>query len=306
MKYMNLYSIRPIIYLSNIFATAPIYNLKTQEYFCIKLHSFYATFVLLILTSMCIWSMQGRYRYNYKLMTTSAIVLDVLSFVTILILNCLSIIKLVLSSKNGFRKFFTSLMCFDRKSQIPTIESISWWFIFEITFCHAYFIIFCITDTMLWGTYFDISYYKYYLFRYVQYYQFIILTFLIAQYARLITDRYKHINDLLSKSSVILKPLSTWNEHSKVMEYNDEIQFSNVKRVHFLYTDLTNIVDLFNNIFGEMLFLFAFNIFIGLLEPLNIMLGQTMSVAVVNGLNGRKFVIFDTSLWAGLFLVSKT
>lgn len=289
---------RPIFYLSNLFATAPVYSFKSQECLCSKVHSIYSILILITILIMCTWSIDGRYRYVYKYMKSSAIILDFLSFLTLMILNCLATLKLVLLPHNLFRQFLNTLRMFDCKSRIPLMDYIPRCFVIEMFTYQIYFILFCIIDTIFWLKSYDIFYFKYYLFRYVQYYQFITLGFLITQYAKLITDRFKYINDLLSNS----KKQSVLSE-SLLLEKRLLIEYNNIKKAHVLYVDLTAIVEMFNKVFGEMLLLFSFAITIGLLEPLNLMLSQALTYEQVDHIYDGTIFYVTTILWSGLFLV---
>lgn len=297
-KYKDIKSIRPIFYLSNVLATAPTYSFKSQECSFAKLHCIYSMFILILVLIMCLWSIQGRYSWNYKAMKATMITLDMLSFITLLILNCLSILKLVLWPDNKFRKFLNLLRLFDAKSHIPVIDHIPGCFIIEMCFYQMYLIGFYVCDSMFWLTHFHISYFKYYLFRYVQYYQCVTLGFLITQYAKLITDRFKYINDMLKTSKKI-----SGDNISYLTDKKHLIDYNNIKRAHILYNDLCIIVDLFNTVFGGMLLLITLSFVIGLLEPLNLMMYYALNVGQFDILTGGTHMYLLTALWAGMFLV---
>lgn len=268
-EYVSVQSIKHFYCLASILTVAPVFNFMKNTCYSSKRYIFYSLLWCISGIGLTIFAFIGRLENSYAFMTIPTIFLDIVSlhlnaFVTIYVT-----IMLTIKRKKKFENFVDNLIKFDNKSNTPLLEKPRLEFYIKLILYHLLFISFCLSDTFMWNRRLGFRVMRYYLSRYIQYYQFITFSFLFYNYAKLIRDRFVHLNDILVNTVTVSNQLYLMHDAPQ-KDLIKKVEETSIKKIIDLHLLLCDCVNLFNEIFGTVVFLMCITIIVGLLQPINI------------------------------------
>ncbi|KAG5873900.1 hypothetical protein JTB14_005511 [Gonioctena quinquepunctata] len=136
----------------------------------------------------------------------------------------------------------------------------------ELLFYHIIILTIFVYDAYVWCTNYKWIIFRFCLFRYINFYHCIITMLVVLHFASALSGRYKRINKLLVKSNDLHNIINSFIPKGNTKQINN---LKSIKEVTDYYLLLSEMVDMFNRLFGWQIFLVTENIIFLLLDVAN-------------------------------------
>ncbi|XP_018560789.1 uncharacterized protein LOC108903183 [Anoplophora glabripennis] len=269
--------------------TPPLDETKNTKWF-----KYYAVGIMAFIVLGSSSSLYGIIVYFLPLFKATNIVLRTISMIALTILNVITILVCLLNSKtwNTFVNLFKYVDEKLNRGNIPVQRKN--FLRMEILLSH--FIIFCIFgyDAYVLYSNYGWKYVRFCLFRYVNCYHGTITALILVHFASALRARFRKINNMLIKSNDLHNIINNFIPKYAPERINN---LKSIKEVTDYYLLLSELVDMFNKLFGWQIFLMTENIIISLLEVLNsLMLSIDYTQVTTDARHDFRTIMFLASL----------
>lgn len=267
----------------------------------IKWFKYYALGIMTLMILGSSSSLYGIIVYFLPSFKPTNIVLRTISTIALTVLNVITILVGILNGKtwNTFLNLFEYVDDKLNKGNIPVQKKN--YLQMEILLSH--FIIFSIFgyDAYVLYSNHGWKYFRFCLFRYVNCYHVTITALILVHFASALRARFKKINNMLIKTNDLHNIINNFIPKYAPKRINN---LQSIKEVTDYYLLLSELVDMFNKLFGWQIFLMTENIIISLLEVLNsLMLSIDYTQVTTDARHDFRTILFLASL-SLVFIVS--
>ncbi|XP_017776024.1 PREDICTED: putative gustatory receptor 28b [Nicrophorus vespilloides] len=268
----NIRSLETLHTLCKTMAILPPVNLCNVEDY--KSKYLYGSAAACLLLFSYVYTIYGKIVYVQKTMSVTGFVIDVGSDLTLIVANLISIVGINLMNGNIVSIFLTNMKKIDidfqyipSESKHPNIR-----FVMEMVLIHIYMIIFFTYNLYTWMSTLGMHIYKFFFLKDFQSYYIIVLAMLLRNYAYAIKYRMEVLNGILTRGE--------WSQTNNICaNYSGSAsakiktkQQWTLKKITKQFTNLTNLIDLYNKIFGWQFVSLYIVIVFNLLLPINLAL----------------------------------
>lgn len=261
-KDLDINYIFDLLKLTEKLALTPHLDKEKQE---MKSYKYYHLIVIASLAFVCAFSVYGIVVYFFPFFTTTNAVLRLLSVLGMSVLNIVSIVVAAVNVEtwNCFLKRFSFL---DKKLKYKSSKNSGKMWKFQIIINN--FAVFCLFgyDAYVWYYNYHWELFRYYILNYVNYYLCIMTILVILHFASALAARYKKINSLLIKSNDL------HNIFNSLIPIKGSERLNNLKSIREVtdyYILLSDLVDMFNILFGWQILFITELVIVILLEVFN-------------------------------------
>lgn len=295
-KEYDINLIKNYYYFSNILGLAPIYSFKESKLIHPNLYRIYVMILSTTLFLYYVYSTYGMYlQFSNGQATKIVFALELILF---FLMNFICVYGMFKSTyKRGiiWMNFLNEIIKYDSGLNVENIEGKN---VRTEVIGQIFFIIFLIVYKGLWwdlkGFYFE----QYYLIEIIEYLYVYTIIVLASKFALSLKKRFKIYNELITRKiketnneiSVIfhenkielkLSGLELKDEKCKTKEINvksgrnfDKFKKNNLKtkeKTHYinLFSNLSNLVELYNLNFGSLILIYLGRLLVGLLDAIN-------------------------------------
>lgn len=303
-------STRNIILLhkfARCFGLTPTDGLSTKH---TRVKSKVFSFLLLtLLLSGYLYSIQGRFRYNYPMIMPSAMITDFMSYTMICLSNVASILEIGIVKCDKLKSFVTKIEKINKMTEETRSRKKSQvFFLLEFVLLHTHITLYISAASYYFVTYFY-YFFKYFGLQFLQQYLVVVLVLLIHNcvmslkysFKNVNADLVRHVRNYINFNTARNVKMKRSCSNLSVIHARDDFHgndFHGVVRTYLELLDLTNIC---NDVFGYQMLILMGKIFTDMLVPLNFMtyfVPRNMAEDMLINLN-----IFCV-LWSTLGMVS--
>ncbi|CAH0564899.1 unnamed protein product [Brassicogethes aeneus] len=257
--------INRVLPICKFFAITPWNTYKDEkDDDCIK-SRFYQVYAVLVMLACLVSLVSGVYNSTLDYPTYSlhhiVVIIDHIMFVSITTANILGTFMTVFYKGDVIKEYAERIISINKFIPIRGCPKSYWRMV--IIFC----IIVCFTiflDTAVWIYIIGWKFYKYYIFREFQYFHYSVMVFLAYYFACMIRCKFASLNVLLTEDACQLSSqekythdfLPVYDMERLLMVNNDEkTTQQNLKDVFKWYTEIADILEIYNSIFGQIIFI---------------------------------------------------
>ncbi|XP_017776025.1 PREDICTED: uncharacterized protein LOC108562261 [Nicrophorus vespilloides] len=282
-------------------AILPPVNLCNVEDY--KSKYLYGSTVACLLLLSYAYTTYGKIVYVRKTMTITGFLIDVGSDLTLILANLISIVGINLMNGNTVSIFLTNMKKIDYELQYLPSESkhLNMRFVMEMILIHIYMIIFFTYNLCMWMSTLGMDIYKFFFLKDFQNYYIIVLTMLLRNYAYAIKYRMEVLNGILARGE--------WTQTNKILVANYSAKLKTkqnwtLKKITKQFTNLTNLIDLYNKIFGWQFVSLYIVIVFNLLLPINLALIYGSGEKDIDGFKYGSELVIVCIMWASLPIIT--
>ncbi|KAJ8984240.1 hypothetical protein NQ317_007472 [Molorchus minor] len=288
-----------IRYISNLMKlteklgiTAPLKKSSRFKYYSFTIMT--AIIIETVYSTHELWTSSSAMLFN-----GTSLVLRIFCILSFAIMNVVTMVVAVLNAETWitFMKLFQFIDCKLNKGQTivsPAKSNLK----MELLFWHCLMFCFFGYDGYLWYTNNGLAWLKFYICTYINAYYGAITVLLVAHFASAIRERFKRVNNILIKTNGLRNVINAFISNGAADKINN---LQNTDEVTECYLLLTELVDMFNKLFGWQIFFMTVNIVVQILEIVNGLMNDVVySQGSSNVLYDSRIVIF---LVASLLLI---
>lgn len=300
--------IKPIYQLANFLALSPPYNFdyiekKTKA----GNYKYYPViFVSFIISAYC-YGMYGSVKKIYPYSQTTTVVIQILFYFLIVLSNVISMLGGGFYSWKSWNLMLDTFSKVDSQVNFYKSESTSnKTFYFQIFVGHVFLFIVFGFDIYVGVENYGMDIYQYYMCVRFQLYFILIEVILMCNFAISIKKRFKYFNDILRKIS--------WNENKLFvikskqksitsLSLNSFGKLTDLKSITRMFTVLSELVELYNKIFGWQILILMGIVLLSLLESFNFIMVYGISTKETFGRKSPIDMIALSLLTTAMLLV---
>lgn len=272
--------IRPLYIWCNILGILPLYNFQEDISAVSNRFKIFTIFHIMITISIFGYSDYGRKTFLYGDLDMTVVATDKIAHVLLTFLNVAARYLFIFHHGEKVKQFFNSAYCVSKKCDLYLFTHQS--FTIQFICVNLYIAFLLIFDSFVWIGSLGLRIFKFYAGRSLLYYISNIIIFLMFQTSIMIQHFLKSVNSSLDTTLKNLICNDVRREYF-LAEFRingltkTDYTFSDVKKIRILYSQICDLVDKFNAIFG-------FIILITTLFAVSYMLNLT-DLALVYALN---------------------
>ncbi|XP_017776026.1 PREDICTED: uncharacterized protein LOC108562262 [Nicrophorus vespilloides] len=286
-------------------AILPPANLCSVEDY--KRKYLYGSAVACFLLLSYVFTTYGKFVYMKESMTVTGFLIDIGSDLTLIMANLISIVGINLMNGSTVCIFLTNMKKIDCEFQyLPSdCKHSNMRFVMEMILIHIYMIIFIAYNVYTWVSSLGWDTYIYFCLRDFQNYYIIVLAILMRNYAYAIKYRMEVLNGILTRRE--------WTQSDKICiaDYSGCVSANlktkphwTLKKIIKQFTNLTNLIDMYNTIFGWQFVSLYVVIVINLLLPINLALIYGSGDKDINGFKYGSELVALCIMWASLPIIT--
>lgn len=300
--YRDIETIKLLFYISNVLCLLPRYNFVKEKCIKSKFYDLYAILIALINSTFGLLACYYRIRDVYSTMEPTTIVVDFIANILLTIMCGIMILRLSLWKSDELNVLLQSVTIYNKRSNIKSYKKCGKnYFYTELFAYHLLYVAFVLLDAYVWISSLGFKIFRHYLFRNVQYYYIITLSFIMFNVALIIRDRFVHLNERLECNVTLAYSITIVREVGYKRGVHRWRENNGVKDINKLYISLCEIVEKYNQVFGPIIVIMSVIFIIGLLQPINIGLVYTTT-----DMDGATFGVdlgILCVLWSSIYIV---
>lgn len=281
-----LNDLKLIFYLATFFGILPPYSFQKRTFRFVAQFRFYSLLLLILISYAYYDSVYGKIKFLHKYMRETTIIIQSILYLLVAGFNIISIIEIAFRNTKRLSKCL-NLICEAHTISPERKTNVLIYFISGYVL--LLFVLFY--DGFIWDKTITFRLYKYYIPSRVQYVFIYTVLLLVFGLARSVYLKFHSINKTL-----ILDITRNEEERKKRAFYKELLD---------LYTKITEIVEIFNTIFGWIIFALLIMLSVGLLEALNFIIalsfGNYDHYTTIQKIN----IIFVSLCFTFILLVNK-
>ena len=269
----------------------------------------FSLLLLMLLLGGYLYSIIGRYVYNYPVIMPTARFTDFISYTMICLSNVGSILEIGIVKCDKLKRFVTNVERVNRATRrfhSRTKSGAS--FLLEFVWLHAHAALYVTVGFYYWITYLS-YYFKYSILQFFQQYAVLVLVLLIHNCVMCLKQSFANVNaDLVDyvRSHVNFNTAQNVKmrrscKNVSVVCGRDEFSRNGLHVIVRTYLELLDLTDTINDVFGYQMLILMGKIFTDLMVPLNI-----MTIYVPRNIADHMIVFLNVFcvLWSTLSMVS--
>lgn len=289
-----------LLKFSSALRISPPVNYNSQRE--IKRYKWSAVLIIILLLVGTSFTIYGIIKYLVPNVKKSSAVLSLITTLTLCLLNIISILVALLNV-HTWNNFLNFVKYIDRKlNKYSSGDNNNYKTLYaEILIIHMVLASIFGYDAYILYSNYGWNMLKYYIFKYVLFYYCFVCIIVILHFASALRSRFRRINNLLIKT----------NDLHNMINYfipNGTPQIDNLKSINDVtefYLLLTELVDMFNKIFGWQIFFMTETIIILLLECLNNLMLSIDSNRGTFGVQQEIKTVFFMALYSIILIVRR-
>lgn len=309
---LNVISYMKQVYkLANILALAPPYNFDyIEKNNLVGTYKYYPIAMAIFVTTTYVYGMYGIVKKVFPLAQTTTIVIQVLFYLFIVSSNLMSMLGGGFYNWKAWNEMLDIFAKVDSQVGFSRIQkkSVITAFYIHIICGHALLLSVYSFDIYVGSTNYGMNIYQHYLCVRYQYYFIFIEVILMCNFAISIKQRFKYFNKML-------KTISTNNNKKIFVVKTKSISYAvptelnsfglnNLKSITRMFTVLSELIHLYNKIFGWQILILLGMVLLSLLESFNFIMVYGISVKETFGQNSPFDMICLSLLTTFVFLVN--
>lgn len=304
----GIYYLKPIYKLSNLLGLAPPYDFdnfesKTQNHF----YKYYCTAILCFLITTYIYSMYGSISRLYQLSQTTTIIIQILYYLFIMILNVITVFGSFIQNKLSWKKMLDTFKKLDSQINLMAKKRLLIsTFNLQIIVGHLLLITVLGYDAYVGQDAYGIELFQYFICIKLEFYLIFITVILMCHFALAIKNRFESFNEILRKITIANTPYIISKKSNSISPININIFTSkgNLKNITRMFSTLSELVNLYNKIFGWQILVLMGIVLMALLESFNFIMVYGIASKEVFGKNLPADMIARSLASTLMFLVN--